>query len=78
VTDLADLLVRHLAGPFPDEVEKGRTNGLVDPVMIAFDIYGWALASSRKSLNEDGRRSSDILCSLSPVGGPFSMESRGE
>lgn len=56
VTDLSDLMARHLAAPFPNEVEKGRDYGLVDPVMIGSDIYGGALAASRQSLDEDGRR----------------------
>ena len=28
--------------PFPASVEKGVDYGLVDPVMIGADIYGWA------------------------------------
>ena len=56
VTDLSDLMARHVATPFPIEVEKGRNHGLVDPEMIDSDIYGWALAASRHRLDQDGRR----------------------
>lgn len=75
VTDLSDLMSRHLAAPFPDEVENGRDYGLVDTVMIGADIYGWALAASRQSLDADGRRllseaRAELASSLSEVPAP--------
>lgn len=48
-SDLADTLRWHQADPFPVSVEKGRDYGEVEPVMIAADIYGWALGVSRGS-----------------------------
>ena len=48
--DLAVLLREHMATPFPRSVEKGIDYGLVDPVMIDADIYGWA---SRVAAGED-------------------------
>ena len=43
---VANLLAKemrlHMAGPFPDSVEKGLDYGEVDAVMIGADIYGWA------------------------------------
>ncbi len=54
MADLDDLLVRHLSEPFPDAVEKGRDYGLVDPVMIGADIFGWASRVARgDSLSAD-------------------------
>lgn len=42
MSDLDDLLADHLAEPFPESVDKGRDYGLVDPIMIGADIFGWA------------------------------------
>jgi hypothetical protein len=54
VADLDDLLARHLSEPFPDAVEKGHDYGLVDPVMIGADIFGWASRVARgDSLSAD-------------------------
>jgi hypothetical protein len=47
--ELSDLLAAHLAAPFPDAVEKGRNYGLVEPVMVGSDIYGWGLTFQRNS-----------------------------
>jgi len=38
---LRRLMQEHVSAPFPSSVEKGRNYGLVDPVMIGADIYGW-------------------------------------
>lgn len=54
MSDLDDLLARHLSEPFPDAVEKGREYGLVEPVMIGADIFGWASRVARgDSLSAD-------------------------
>jgi hypothetical protein len=42
VAELGELLRDHMEMPFPASVEKGVDYGLVDPVMIGADIYGWA------------------------------------
>jgi hypothetical protein len=49
-------MAEHVATPFRIEFEKGRDYGLVDPVMIGSDIYGWAVAASRHRLVQDGTR----------------------
>lgn len=45
--DLSSLLSEHLAEPFPEQMTKGIDYGEVDPVMIAADIYGYAVSVSR-------------------------------
>ena len=42
VDELGDLLREHTEMPFPASVTKGVDYGLVDPVMIGADIFGWA------------------------------------
>lgn len=55
--DLSDLLEEHRDAPFPDEVEKGRTYGVIDPVMIDADIFGWVSSyASGRQLDTDARR----------------------
>ncbi len=50
---LLDLLAEHREAGFPPEVDKGRTYGIVDPVLIDADIFGWALTASSGRLNPD-------------------------
>lgn len=55
--DLADLLGEHRDAHFPAEIEKGRDYGVVDPVMIDADIFGWVSSyASGRQLDTDVRR----------------------
>ncbi len=56
--DLADLLEEHVSTPFPAEIEKGRDYGMVDPVMIDAEMFGWASSYTPGfQLNTDAHRS---------------------
>ncbi|MCP4963591.1 MAG: hypothetical protein GY925_30520 [Actinomycetia bacterium] len=55
--DLSDLLEEHRDAYFPAETEKGRDYGMIDPVMIDADIFGWASScASELQLDTDARR----------------------
>ena len=56
---IADLLEEHRNAHFPAEIEKGRDYGLVDPVMIDADIFGWA-----SSYAAGGQLDTDALSGL--------------
>ncbi len=54
--DIADLLEEHRDAHFPAEIEKGRDYGVVDPVMIDADIFGWVSRyASGHQLDTDAR-----------------------
>jgi len=57
VRDLSDLLEEHGDAHFPAEIERGRDYGVIDPVMVDADIFGWVSSyASGVQLETSARR----------------------
>ena len=57
VRSIAELLEEHRDAHFPAEIENAREYGVIDPVMIDADIFGWVSSyASGVELDTDARR----------------------